>query len=99
MAGAFLERRTRIKGYSDSADYADYAACIGLVDADGKVVSLAFDGRYFSEAWCSGMDKHTYRVFSDCPVIDGFGRQFTDSAPLAVMRNLRDALNDLNLGD
>jgi hypothetical protein len=74
----------------------DRTAGVTFSDIDGKVVSLGFDGRY---TLCPYSNFADYDVFADCPVIDGDGSQKTDSLPVAVIRNLRDALNNLNLGD
>ncbi len=68
---------------------------IGFKSPDGKVVSLAFDGgagRSIKGEHCTA-----YRVYSDCPVIDGDEKQYQMSR--TVVRDLRDALNKLNLGD
>jgi hypothetical protein len=75
----------------------DNAVSVTFVDRKGKVVSLAFDGRY------DRMDdyaKHlSYVPYTDCPIIDGDGVQRTDAQPLSIIRNLRDALNALDLGE
>jgi hypothetical protein len=76
----------------------DYTACIKLTDLDGRIVSLGFEGRYASEAQGAISTIHRYGVYTDCPVMSG-DTQLTESAPLQVVRNLRDALMELNLGD
>lgn len=79
----------------------DYTAAVAFTDLDGKVVSLAFDGRYdrHSSGGCrDNYHRMTYGTYSDCPVMADEG-DMKDSDPIDVIRNLRDALNNLNLGD
>jgi hypothetical protein len=83
----------------DNEDYGDYAASVSFTDVDGKMVSLAFDGRHESEAYGIRGERFEYGTYSDCPIFDGAGVAHHDSTPLAVMRNLRNALINLNLGD
>jgi hypothetical protein len=73
----------------------DYASCVSFEDLDGKVVSLAFNGRPDRKDFGTIGESLTYGVYTDCPVIDGDNVQRTD---MQVVRNLRDALNKLNLG-
>lgn len=77
----------------------DKAISVAFTDRNGKVVSLAFDDRFDFEDGDFDTDTMTYGVWNDCPVIDGNCVQMQDSRPEAIMRNLRDALNNLDLGD
>ena len=62
-------------------------------------VSLAFDGRYEVEEVGRGWKRETYRTYSDCPVIDADNIQSGRVDDREVLRLLRDALMDTDLGD
>jgi hypothetical protein len=86
-------------GCTGCASQSDYTVAVSFKDDDGKVVSLAFDGRPDIDDQWGNMTALTYGVYSDCPVITGDNEHKGCSDPVVVMRNLRDALNNLNLGD
>ena len=77
----------------------DYTTCVRFTDLDNKVVSLGFDGRYDIDEESDFRKCYSYGIYADCSVIDGEGRQLTKAGDLQTIRNLRDALNKLNLGD
>ena len=72
---------------------------VGFVGPDGRVVSLAFDGRYGCESEGGNMLRETYGTYADCPVIDADGRQSGPMPDMQAMRFLRDALIGMDLGD
>ena len=74
---------------------ADYGVSVVFEDNNGKKVSIAFNGRYTRKPWGSASEELTYGVYDDCPLYDGDNYPHTDSN---VVRNLRDALNKLDLG-
>lgn len=78
---------------------ADSAVAVTFTDRNGKVVSLAFDGRCDFEDEAGLSDRVTYGIYTDCPIINVYGVHKVDARPEAIMRNLRDALNQLDLGD
>jgi len=84
--GARIEQRTESVGVS-------------FAGPDGRTVSLAFDGRCDCKADAPGMIRETYAPYADCAVIDGEYRQSGPMPDIQVMRFLRDALIDLDLGD
>lgn len=77
----------------------DYAVIASFTDLDGRVVSLAFDGRYERSDFSKTHHRASYSPHKDYPLIDGYNKQQTEIAPLQIIRNLRDALVNLNLGD
>jgi hypothetical protein len=66
---------------------------------DGRVVSVAFDGRCERDGLIDGSVCEGYGTFRDCPVIDGDDRQSGPVSDLQAMRILRDALIAMDLGE
>ena len=72
---------------------------VSFFDANDNQVSLAFDGRFESEAIGGRMVQEKYSSYSDCPVINGDGVQSGPVTDLQAIRFLRDALNKLDLDE
>jgi hypothetical protein len=72
---------------------------VSFTGPDGRVVSLAFDGRCDRENHVCDMVSETYETYADCPVIDADERQSGPMPDIQAMRVLRDALIKMDLGD
>lgn len=73
--------------------------CIKFYDRNGDNVSLAFDGRALISQ-DSGPDRvEDYSVFTDCPLMGDMppGERVRSGPTVAVVRELRDMLNKLDL--
>jgi hypothetical protein len=68
--------------------------------ADGRSISLAFDGRASREGSdYRGAVREEYAPYGDCPVVDADGEAMRSGSDLQTMRFLRDALIAMDLGD
>lgn len=77
----------------------DYGVSVHFTDLDDKTVSLAFDGRYDKVEESGFGERLEYGIYRGCPIIDKDDCQSGPIPDITVIRNLRNALNNLNLGD
>ena len=84
----------------ENSDTSDKHASVSFTGPDGRVVSLAFDGRFDRYDYIGRGDGKVYQVYADCPVIDADGNQhtqFNGCDGRNALRILRDSLNELDL--
>lgn len=77
----------------------DESVSVSFSDLDGKMASIAFDGRYNVNDRNYAFTLYNYGTFADCPVIDENATQHKNLTDLESLRVLRDTLNRMNLGD
>jgi hypothetical protein len=80
-----------------STDGVERTICLKFTGSKGCVVSLSFDTRANISGSPGGVARHVYGVYTDCPVCDCEGVHSVDARPGAVISDLRNALDDLNV--
>ena len=88
---------TRIKLKNDGD--ADETVCMRLTDLDGKMISVAFEGRADCINHTSVFKEFTYSLYNDGPLVAECARQGRNVPDVQVMREIRDSLILMNLGD